>query len=144
MSSKNFVSALETNLYMQNQLLKDSDFMSMWHSVELRVPFLDKDLMKFIFSIDEKIKFKNNIPKFLLKESFNDIVPSEIVKRPKMGFTFPFQEWMRNNLKLFSSDIVTNGDINSKHAKDLLHKFEVGKLHWSRLWALIVLNRWSI
>jgi asparagine synthase (glutamine-hydrolysing) len=110
----------------------------MWHSVELRVPFLDKDLMKFVFSIDEKIKFRDNIPKSLLKDAFNDIIPYEIIQRPKMGFTFPFQEWMRNNLKTLT-DFIPNS--KSKHIERIIKRFSQGNLHWSRIWALAVMGK---
>lgn len=136
-SGKNLVSALETNLYMQNQLLKDADFMSMWHSVETRVPFLDRDLMKYIFSIDEDIKFNGNVPKGLLLKAYKDILPSEIAYRSKMGFTFPFQEWMRNNLDLLVGSIPYK---NKLPIKRVINNFGNGRLHWSRLWGLVVQN----
>jgi len=136
MGRKNFVSLLESNLYMKDQLLKHTDFMSMWHSVETRVPFLDKELIKFVFSIYEKIKFRDKIPKFILNEAFNDILISEIFKRPKIGFVFPFDEWIKNNIKVFE-DFLPNKIGNRK----IMENFAQGKLHWSRFWALVVTGK---
>jgi len=137
MGSKNFVSLLESDLYMKNQLLKDIDFMSMWHSVETRVPYIDKDFMKFVFSVNENIKFKDGTKKVLLSKAFENLLPVEIGNREKMGFTFPFQIWMRNNMGTLV-DFIPKGN---KTIDDITKNFEEGKLHWSRLWALAVLGR---
>jgi asparagine synthase (glutamine-hydrolysing) len=138
LNKKDFVSYLEMNLYMQNQLLKDTDFMSMWHSVEVRVPFLDKELMEFVFSVREDVRFSKGIPKFLLVRAFEDILPEEVVFRGKQGFSFPFQKWMRNEADYLSSFI----DNKSKSAiKRIVDDFKNNRLHWSRFWSLVVLNR---
>lgn len=143
LNRRNFVSYLETNLYMQNQILKDSDFMSMWHSIEVRVPFLDKEFMELVFSIDENIKFNRNISKFLLTKAFEDILPEEIVLRKKQGFTFPFDVWIRKYGKGFFEVMLLESGIHKKQAKTLWDSFEHGKLHWSRIWGLIVLREYE-
>lgn len=134
---KNFISYLETNYYMQNQLLKDTDYMSMWHSIEIRVPFLDKELMKFVFSIDEKIKFNENIYKYLLVKAFGDILPEEIIKRKKVGFTFPFDKWIRENSDTFV-DLIPQ-----VHRSKVVKDFNNNGVHWSKFWTLAVMGRWS-
>jgi asparagine synthase (glutamine-hydrolysing) len=139
-SPKNFASFLETNLYMQNQLLKDTDFMSMWHSVEVRVPFLDKELMDFVFSIRESVKFNSGIPKYLIVKAFEDVLPEKIVNRKKQGFSFPFQIWMRKNVDMFFEN---NPEKNGKPFSDTIRKFKNNNLHWSRFWALAVMERWA-
>ncbi len=125
---KNFVSYLEM-FYMRNQLLKDSDFMSMWNSIEIRVPFLDYDLMNFVLSIDEKIKFKKE--KYLLKECFKDILPFEIVNRRKKGFSFPMKEWLKD----FELKTVNNNKI----LLELLKKNKEGRVHWTKIWSIFIL-----
>jgi asparagine synthase (glutamine-hydrolysing) len=140
MTPGNFASFLETNLYMQNQLLKDADCMSMWHSVEVRVPLLDKELMEFAFSVRDAIKFNSGQPKHLLIKAFQDILPKEIVTRKKQGFTFPFQLWMKNDPEKFFADAPAKyGKTISKAIKS----FKNGRLHWSRFWALAVMERWN-
>ena len=84
----------ETNLYMQNQLLRDTDVMSMSHGLEVRVPFLDEDFQRLTERISPEIRFDKNKPKKILIESFKNTLPFETWNRPKMGFTFPLQEWM--------------------------------------------------
>lgn len=137
----NFVSYLETNLYMKNQLLKDTDFMSMRHSVEVRVPFLDRKFMETVFSIKEDIKFRKDVPKFLLVKAFEDILPEEIITRKKQGFTFPFDVWMKRQGNGFFEDAVSRGGVNIKYADRVWNEFEKGNIHWSKVWALVVMGR---
>ncbi|KAF0242836.1 MAG: asparagine synthase (glutamine-hydrolyzing) [Sediminibacterium sp.] len=115
----------ETNLYMQNQLLKDTDYMSMWHSVEVRVPFLDKDLMNLVYSIHPDIRYNSKQTKHLLIKAFADILPEAIWNRPKQGFTFPFQQWF-NQVNI----PTTNNPILQQMQAGLVN----GKTHWSRYW----------
>ena len=122
------VSWIETNLYMQNQLLKDTDYMSMWHSLEVRVPFLDKELMEAVYSIDASVKFDNKILKHLLIKAFDDILPPGIYQRKKMGFTFPFNSWMHE---------VTSTSTGNTYKK-VRSQFLKNKVNWSRYWATVL------
>ena len=101
---KNFASFLETNIYMENQLLKDIDYMSMWNSLEVRVPFLDKELLNLMHTISPSIKFDKKIPKHLLVKAFEDILPKEIVYRKKIGFSMPINYWMKKDKTIQSMD----------------------------------------
>lgn len=136
----NLVSHMETDLYMKNQLLKDSDVMGMTHSVEIRVPFLDKQFMEDTFSISEKVKFNKGKLKYLLVKAFEDILPDEIVRRSKQGFTFPFDSWIKNQGGKLLDETISSQTINRKHVERLWGKFQDGKLHWSRIWSCIVVN----
>lgn len=131
----NRASWFETNFYMQNQLLKDTDYMSMSHGVEVRVPFLDQDLISITLKIDPKIKFSSKTHKILLIEAFKDVLPEPVWNRKKMGFSFPFQEWMARCEKISSPDKYKN-----KTAKKLMNEFHKGKLHWSSAFALYHIN----
>lgn len=136
LNSFNKASFLEVNLYMQNQLLKDTDYMSMWHAVEVRVPFLDIELQQLIYSISPQLK-ATQPKKALLINAFNDLLPIEIWNRPKMGFTFPFQKWLqgfndKNNKESFSNNILAK---NNDYAKT---KFQNGNYTWSRYWATVL------
>jgi asparagine synthase (glutamine-hydrolysing) len=121
----------EINMYMQNQLLKDTDFMSMSHGVEVRVPFLDTNFMNLVTSIHPKIKFGEHQKKRLLIEAYKDELPEPIWNRSKMGFTFPFQEWMKRNKEISNPEIYHN-----KKAKQLITSFNDNNLHWSSAFAL--------
>jgi asparagine synthase (glutamine-hydrolysing) len=103
--------------------------MAMWHGVEIRVPFLDKELVQAINSVAPAVKFKSDIPKSLLIEAFSTLLPAEIWCRKKQGFTFPFSYWLKS-----SEQLQPVGDLQQKVFKD----FNSGKLHWSRYWAMKV------
>ena len=131
---KNKVSWLESNFYMQNQLLKDTDYMSMWHSVEVRVPFLDKELMQAVYSIAPEIKYDPVIGKHLLIKAFADLLPTEIWQRKKMGFTFPFYKWLNN----ISVSLPTSKQV------EMANKFRNNKIHWSKYWASVLSEQGSL
>lgn len=125
----------EYNLYMQNQLLKDSDVMSMWHGVEMRVPFLDANFVQLCSSVDWKIK-QGKFPKSLLINSFKDELPEKIWNRPKKGFTFPFQEWFKDLPQIESFFYQS-----PKYA-NIFKEFKKGNVHWSRVWSIYVAQNW--
>ncbi len=120
---------LEQHLYMQNQLLKDTDYMSMWHGIEVRVPFLDKDVISTCDSIDAKLKFNlAERPKYLLIEAFIDILPNAIWNRKKQGFTFPFNKWISHVIPL-----KRDSKFEKKYAQ-----LSKSVIHWSKYWTYIL------
>lgn len=128
-------SLLETNLYMQNQLLRDTDVMSMSHGLEVRVPFLDEDFQKTTNSISPQIRFIKKQHKKILIDTFNDILPEAVWDRPKMGFSFPLQQWMSNHPAIADQSFYKN-----KTAKSVITNFRNNKLHWSKAFALYQLQ----
>jgi asparagine synthase (glutamine-hydrolysing) len=133
--SQNQASWMEFNLYMQNQLLKDADVMSMAHGVEIRVPFLDKNLIKSVLNINAKNKYSEDLPKQLLIDSCKDILPEQVWNRKKMGFGFPFSNWMKNNEYLEGLMQDSN-----KNTKQYYHEFKNGNLHWSQMMSLMIMK----
>ena len=131
----NQASWLEMNLYMQNQLLRDSDVMSMAHGIEIRVPFLDREFIQLALRIKPSIKKAGEANKKLLVDSFRSDLPEAIWNRPKMGFTFPFAEWLRKSE--FVKETIRN---DNKRSLALYQKFYTGQMHWSQLMSLLLLN----
>ncbi|MCW3076447.1 MAG: asparagine synthase, glutamine-hydrolyzing [Bacteroidetes bacterium] len=141
------VSICEISTYLQNTLLRDTDQMSMAVALEVREPFLDYKLIEFVLSVNDEHKFPHT-PKKLLVDSLGDLLPSEIVNRPKMGFTLPWKDWMKNELKSFCEQ-----NINELSERDFCYGTEIKKLWnkflindptvtWSRIWHLVVFNNW--
>ena len=95
----NRVSYLEARCYMLNTLLRDADVMSMAHGLEVRVPFIDHQLAEKMFALPGAWKLDGNVPKPLLVGALNGALPDEIVHRKKRGFTLPFEQWLRENLR---------------------------------------------
>lgn len=135
LSPGNQASWIETNMYMQNQLLRDSDVMSMAHGIEIRVPFLDREFVRLALQIRSSIKYNGNRPKQLLVDSFIDELPEPIWNRPKMGFSFPFSEWLQKN-EFVQDNMQDAGELGNQN----LVKFRNGQLHWSQFMSLLLLN----
>jgi asparagine synthase (glutamine-hydrolysing) len=140
-------SIAEISTYMQNVLLGDADQMSMALALEIRVPFIDYTLVEYVLGIPDK--YKDPItPKKLLIDSLGDMLPSEIVNRPKMGFTFPWKQWMKNELKTFCEQKLISLSkrklFNEKGVIQLWKSFlaDDPRITWSRIWYLVVLENW--
>jgi len=143
----NRVSYLESRFYMRNTLLRDSDFMSMAHGLELRVPFLDRALVEACFRIPGERKLAGNSPKNLLLASLGVELPRGIVNRPKRGFTLPFERWLRGEMRPMVENALlqSNWDpafLNPRAAREVWIRFLAGETSWSRPWSLFVLQRW--
>ena len=94
------VSRVETYLYMGNTLLRDSDATSMAHSVELRVPFVARPVLEEAGRVPGPLHAgRSNVGKQLLRKSLADILPANVLRRPKTGFTLPVGDWMFGQLR---------------------------------------------
>ena len=142
------VSWLELRTYLANTLLRDTDAMSMRHSLEVRVPFLDVPLAEYLLALPEPAKCGSGRPKALLIEALGDLLPEEIINQPKRTFTFPWEFWMRG--KLGDRVAVTLGDwapalescLGASFGQAVWRNFLRGHTTWSRPWSLYVLNEW--
>ncbi len=140
-------SALELSNYTQNVLLRDSDNMAMAHSLEIRVPFFDHDLVRYALSVNDRYKYPHT-PKQLLVDSMGSLLPSEIVHRPKMGFSLPWNLWLRNELKeicLSSVETLKNTPYFSPKAlDDIINSYYSGhsSISWNQVWLLTVIAQW--
>lgn len=141
------VSVAEIATYLQNVLLRDTDQMSMAHALEVRVPFMDHELVEYVLGIPSDIKYPST-PKKLLTDSFSDLLPPEIIHRPKMGFTFPWNDWLRNDLRSFTgdhlSDLSKRPLFNKRGVEALWTAFDKRdhSVNWARIWNLVVLENW--
>ncbi|WP_416439647.1 asparagine synthase (glutamine-hydrolyzing) [Phnomibacter sp. MR] len=129
------VSSMEQHFYLQNQLLRDTDVMSMWHSVEVRIPFLDKRVLQVCEQTDNRTRFNTGQPKQWLIQTFANDLPEAIWNRKKMGFAFPFGKWMQ--------PLSVRGAVHP----ELPHfekQFENGHMQWSRYWAYLLSTRLPI
>ncbi|WP_291856900.1 asparagine synthase-related protein, partial [Marinilabilia sp.] len=141
------VSVAEMTTYMQNVLLRDSDQMSMAHALEVRVPFLDHELVEYVLSLPDGIKSPVT-PKKLLVESMSDLLPDYIVNRPKMGFVFPWRDWLKGEMHAYADgrirSIAQRELFNENGVLDIWNRFLKGdaSVTFSRVWPLVVLEEW--
>lgn len=144
------ISYAEARTYMHDVLLRDSDQMSMAHALEVRVPLLDHKLVEYVMGVPGAMKRPNGTPKSLLVASLGDLLPRDVVHRPKQGFTLPFANWMRGALRTFCETrldpqrIAGRGLFDAREVSRLWKLFlaESPEVSWSRLWVLVVLEEW--
>ncbi len=140
------VSWAELSHYMADMLLRDSDQVSMAVSLELRVPLLDHELAEYVLGLPAAEKRRFGGVKGLLVEACRDLLPPEVYQRRKMGFALPMDAWMRGPL----ADFVNHGIVHLKSCRlvservidRLCRGFADRKLHWTRLWSLVVLGHY--
>jgi len=141
------VSCLEMRSYMVNTLLRDTDAVSMSHSLEVRVPLLDHRLVEFMAQLPEPAK--RGRPKALLVEALGELLPDKVVQQRKRTFTLPWERWLRGALseRVASSleDLAPALEqvLSGEAVRAVWQDFLAGRTNWSRPWSLYVLNQWS-
>ena len=131
-----------------NTLLRDTDAMSMRHSLEVRVPFLDSPLVEYVLSLPESAKRGSSRPKALLVAALADVLPEEIVTQRKRTFTFPWEWWLRGALGKRVAEGLADwspalaSQLGGDFAGAVWRDFLNGRTTWSRPWSLYVLNEW--
>ena len=141
----NQISLLEARTYMANTLLRDSDQMSMAHSLELRVPLVDDRLAAGLLATPGARKGFGRTPKLWLREAFEEALPREVFSRRKHGFVLPFAVWLKGPLRA-EVERTLSGDGGGlwepAAAWQVWEDFLAGRQTWSRPWSLYVLARW--
>jgi asparagine synthase (glutamine-hydrolysing) len=141
------VSLAELTTYLPNILLRDSDQMAMAHALEIRCPFLDLPLLEYVLSLPDAFKPLRPGKKLLL-DTFADLLPVEVYKRKKMGFTFPWEVWLRGPLQGFAEvNIETLASLSVMHGDNiraLWHRFLRGdrSLSWARVWVFVAMGHY--
>ena len=140
--------------YDQKQLLPDQilsfvDRLSMAHSIEVRVPFLDHRLVEFVAKLPGKMKIKNGINKYIWKQAVKGILPKKIIERPKEGFVLPVFKWIDGELKTYIERVLSPGRIsqhgfwNKGYVIELLKEHHSNKIkHSAKLWNLVCFQIW--
>jgi asparagine synthase (glutamine-hydrolysing) len=140
------ISWMELTRYMRRTLLRDSDQMSMAVSLELRVPFLDHELVEFVLGLPASAKTRWRIPKGLLVEACRDLLPPSVYCRRKMGFGLPMADWIRGPLKNLVAEglreVAALNLLSEEIIQKLTGQFEDGTLHWTRLWSVAILGHY--
>jgi asparagine synthase (glutamine-hydrolysing) len=145
----NRVSYLEARCYMLNTLLRDCDFMSMAHGLEVRVPLIDHHLARRLLNTPGSWKLESSMQKPLLVRALKGELPDKVVHRPKRGFTLPFEHWLRDTLRPViekSFRKIGRGAlspfVSASAARSVWQDFLEGRTSWSRPWSFYVLQNW--
>jgi asparagine synthase (glutamine-hydrolysing) len=141
----NQASLIDLGGYLSNMLLRDTDAMSMAHSLEVRVPLIDHLLIERMLRIPGPLKISGSVPKWLLVEAVGDL-PETIVNRPKRGFELPFSQWLKGALReQVEAALQVPGLeelLQSRTVRALWQAFMDDRVSWSRVWSLYVLGSW--
>lgn len=141
----------DMQLVLVSDMLHKVDLMSMAHGLEVRTPFLDHNLVDFVFSLPDEYKINSNMRKRILQDAYRDELPSELYQRPKHGFEVPLMRWFQTELKeellngyLNDNFIQSQGIFNLKEIQKLkarLFSNNPGDIQ-AHLWALLVFQHW--
>ncbi|HTV64024.1 MAG TPA: asparagine synthase (glutamine-hydrolyzing) [Bryocella sp.] len=145
------LAALEIAVYLRNQLLRDADVFSMASSVELRVPFLDRRLLRAALNLAPQHHFESGRGKRITQRLLQELSQQPFTRRRKMGFTFPWQPWLQSSLKKTIADTLRDERpyealaIDPAYGRQLLQGLERGERtqSWSQVWSLFVLLNWQ-
>jgi asparagine synthase (glutamine-hydrolysing) len=141
------ISWAELNGYMRRMLLRDADQMSMAVSLEMRVPFLDHELVEYVLGLPVEIKKRYPGVKGLLVEACRDLLPPSVYNRPKAGFVLPMKQWMRGPLGSFVEEglreTAARQLLPEAFVNQLRDAFRRDRLHWTRLWSVVVLGHYA-
>jgi asparagine synthase (glutamine-hydrolysing) len=148
-SDLNLMLYWDMKTYLPNNNLNYTDKLGMAAGVEIRVPFLDIELVKFSANIPPELKMKGVTGKYLLRKLMEKYLPSEVIQRSKTGFGIPPSQLLAKDLKpkmreyLSEEAIQNRGIFNPEKVTDLLRDHEVGKLDGSYpIWTLLAIESW--
>ena len=140
--------------WLPDDLLLKADKMTMAHSLELRVPFLDDTLVEFLLGLPAEMKLRSDgkgsfTTKYVLRQMLAGRVPPEVLSRTKVGFKVPLTQYFQRELKTMAWDILTSGEVEGsglfsrQEVARLLHEHAAGiRDHHNELWLLLVFALW--
>jgi len=141
----------DMQLVLPNDMLTKVDLMSMAHGLEVRVPFLDHEVVEYAFSLPAESKLKGSFRKRVLQDAFKDILPADLYNRPKQGFEIPLKDWLKKELKsTIENELLEPGWIKEQN---IFNEEKVGQLKKqlfsnnvqdapAQIWSLLVFQNW--
>lgn len=139
---------LNWHTYLADDLLVKADRSSMMHSLELRSPFLDTELVEYVARLPDRMKRRGTERKWILRQAFADVVPDWVFTRKKMGFGLPLGAWFRNELRDYLRDHLSgtaklHAYVRRDYVERLLREHFAGTAdHGFPLWLLLTLEVW--
>jgi asparagine synthase (glutamine-hydrolysing) len=140
---------VDVNTYLPDCLLVKVDIATMAHGLEGRSPMLDHEFMEFAASLPADLKLRSTETKYILKQAVRDLLPRDILDRPKKGFSVPIDRWLRHELRELTGDLLLDGRLAARgyFRSDVVRR--MADEHWrgvrrwhNQLWALLMLESW--
>jgi asparagine synthase (glutamine-hydrolysing) len=138
---------IDINFWLPGDILAKADKMTMAHSLELRVPFLDIQVAKISSKIPDKLKYKNKKTKYILRKAFENVLPKETAERKKLGFPTPLKIWLRENpakiKEMILSNVYIKNHMDTPYIEKLIENHTAGYAENSRkIYVLLMLALW--
>ncbi|RCW66910.1 asparagine synthase (glutamine-hydrolyzing) [Saliterribacillus persicus] len=138
---------IDLQTWLRGDILLKADKMTMAHSLELRVPFLDVDVFNVANRIPVDLKIANGTTKYLLRSAAKGIVPEAVLNRKKLGFPVPIRLWLKNELYSWAVNLIHESDtsdiLNKTFILKLLEEHRIGKNDYSRkIWTVLMFMLW--
>ncbi|WP_149453566.1 asparagine synthase (glutamine-hydrolyzing) [Pasteuria penetrans] len=138
---------IDIHTWLRGDILVKSDKMSMAHSLETRVPFLDSAVFAAAKRIPTQYRIRNATTKWILREAMRSYLPKDVIQRPKLGFPVPLNPWLKNDLHEWALDLLTNSKsnpiIDTGYALKLLDEHFRGRKNHSRaIWTVLMFLLW--
>ncbi|MFC1533119.1 asparagine synthetase B family protein, partial [Thermodesulfobacteriota bacterium] len=140
---------LDFRTYLPEDVLALTDRMSMWHSLEVRVPFLDHNLVEFSASLYPALKIRGHLMKYFLKKAASSFLPAKLLNKRKQGFVGPLPVWLMNELKDFTmetlseSNLGRHGIFNIKMVQQILYEhMNLKRKNETLIWSLLIFDHW--
>ena len=141
--------AMDAQTYLTDDILVKVDRAAMACSLESRIPFLSKDLVRTAWSVPIEHKIYNGIGKWPLRQILYKYVPKDLIERPKQGFGVPLGEWLRGPLREWAGDILNkdslanSGYLVPDEVLRLWNEHLSGKRNWQyHLWDVLMFEFW--
>ena len=136
--------------YLPNDILHKVDRATMSTGLEARLPMLDNDVIDFSQTIPQNLLISKFSGKIILKKLLSQYISSNLVYRPKKGFSIPIYEWLKDPLYKWAeygiNDLIKNDEseiFNHNHLKQILIDHKEGRDNSSILWSLLIFNQWK-
>lgn len=138
---------IDMHTWLRGDILVKADRMTMAHSLELRVPFLDKEVFNVAATLSPNLKVTRNTTKYALREAMREIVPDHVLYRRKLGFPVPIRVWLKDSMYDWASNKIktSNTDylFHNGYLLKLLEKHAQGKGDYSRkIWTALTFMMW--
>ncbi len=139
---------VDVNTWLPGDILVKADRMAMAHGLELRTPFLDREVLAVAARLARVEKTAAGTTKFALREAVGDLLPQAAAERAKLGFPVPLGHWLSGGMYGFAEQVVRTAQtgqwLNKGAAAEILRRFRAGdpEVSWRQVWLLVVFSLW--